>query len=824
MSSYHKLTAQTEPRREVLGGKGAGLVRLLAAGLAVPEAWVLPAEPVDAGETELEAGLAATLEALWRELTVTCPGARFAVRSSAVAEDADDASFAGLFQTVLGVDSPAALRDAVRTCRLAVHNLAAQAYAGGTVLTATAAAAPDTRMALVVQRLVEAEAAGVLFTANPHDPFGEEWIVEAARGLGENVVSGKVQPDQYVLAAGDGRVLRQTPGNAAAGLCLGAETLAKLASLAAAVSARIGPRQDVEWAVAGDAVYALQVRPMTGLPPAKPAAVYSRRFGDEYIADYSLPLAYDVLMPWISDTFLMDFARRLGFAALVPEGPTLRYQGYAYVSGDFIAKLMSTVPRGQRKMDSIPWFPKLWNERILREPFRPLQLARMAVMAAGDPYASPKQNAVALAEHCADVERTLRPRLAQNYAGLDHAAWRAQFDEAMGLGHRHFLIIRWGMGFHNPLLHAQLREKLTAWRNDDGALYQAIIGGLPDTKTAETNRRIWDLAMAARKTPVLHALLREGVRLPFIRETTRAETFWGFFERFIDDYGHRGSSRDIASPRWAETPDIVLGLVRAQAADGAVDPVQAEGAAVVRREEAEAQALQGLSPARRAVLSRLIRWTQASTLYRENQRFYLDFILFHIRKLVLEQGRRLVAGGRLGAPDDIFYLYKAEFEAAVHGEAQGDLHALVAERRRHHATWKDRLPATFLFDGVETEGPRESGADDEPAEEGTLAGMPVSAGTARGKARVVWTQAELADVLPGEILVANNTDPGWTPVFPILAGLVTGTGGALSHGALLAREYGIPAVTGIPGVMQAVRTGDILEIDGRRGRVRRIEG
>lgn len=824
MSAYVRLTAAVKPQREVLGGKGAGLARLLQLGLPVPEAWVLPAVAVPAGETDLSPALDAALDALWREVTAACPGARFAVRSSAVAEDAADASFAGLYQTVLGVDSFVALREAVRVCHLAVHNAAAQSYVAAPGIASAEQTAPDARMALVVQRLVEAETAGVLFTANPHDPFEDEWVVEAARGLGENVVSGKVQPDQYVLRGKDGSIVRQALGDAGAGPCLTAARVAQLAKLGAAVTARLGPRQDLEWAFAGDALYALQLRPMTGLPPARPAKVYSRRFGDEYIADYSLPLAYDVLMPWISETFLMDFARHLGFAESVPEGPTLRYQGYSYVSGDFIVKLMSAMPRSQRKLDSIPWFPQLWNERILSEPFRPLYLARMMLMVARDPYSSPKKNPAALAEHCADVERTLRPRLGQDYAALDDAAWRAQFAEAMGLGERHFLIIRWGMGFHGPLLHTQLREKLTAWLGDDGEIYQALIGGLPDTKTAETNRRVWDLAVALRKAPVLHALLREGVRLPYVREATPHEPFWSFFDRFMHDYGHRGSSRDIASPRWVETPDVVLGLVRAQAAEGAIDPVQAEGAAVIRREEAEANALQRVTGARRAVLARLIKWTQNATLYRENQRFYLDFILLHIRKLALEQGRRLAAAGRLNEADDIFYLYKGEFEASVGGQYEGDLRPQVAERRRHHATWKDRLPATFLFDGVETEGPLEHAATDEPLEPGTLAGMPVSAGFARGPARVVWTQAELAEVKPGEILVANNTDPGWTPVFPILAGLVTGTGGALSHGALLAREYGIPAVTGIPGVMQSIRTGEVLEIDGRKGRVRKVEG
>jgi pyruvate,water dikinase len=193
---------------------------------------------------------------------------------------------------------------------------------------------------------------------------------------------------------------------------------------------------------------------------------------------------------------------------------------------------------------------------------------------------------------------------------------------------------------------------------------------------------------------------------------------------------------------------------------------------------------------------------------------------------VLAQGRRLVAAGLLDDVQDVFFLTAVEFYDAVAGRSSGraaDPTELEA-RKQHFLTYRDRLPASFLFDDVETEGEIVEGEPVDGAEEEEgLSGVGASRGLARGRVRVVADLARLSDVEPGEILVVNNIDPGWTPVFPLLAGLVTETGGILSHGAILAREYGIPTVTGVTQATKRLEPGSVVEVDGTRGVVAVLE-
>ncbi len=841
IDSFVPLTPDTPEVLGRIGGKACGLVRLLRHGFPVPEAWVLEAQPVPADEIELPPPLAEAADAFWSALQGERPGARFAVRSSATEEDLDDKSFAGVYLTVLNVCTAEEFRAALLRCRAALHGQQGKAYrrARGTE--------GPPRIALVVQRMVDAEVAGVLMTANPLRPLADELVIDASYGLGESVVSGRVQPDHLVVAKGDGAIREERLGTKEFALrfrdgatvedsvpqaerhrrALADAQVAALQKLAADVEARIGPRQDCEWAFEGERLYVLQQRPMTGLPPAEPEQVFSRRFGDEYIADYTLPLSYTVLMPWISETFLAEFARSFGFAQRLRHPPTVRHEGYAYVSGEFVAQMMSAVPKALRRTDAVDWFPEMWNERIRREPFRPWQLGRMAWTAWRDPKSDLRRNPADLEAHCARVAELLVPRLRQEYAALSEADWENQFAEAIRLGEEHFHVIRWGMGFHNPLLHGFLQDLLKRWADDDGSLYQVLISGLPQTRTAEVNRAVWRLAQAARADAVVLALLAEKAPHAQMREATPEAAFWGAFDGFLRDYGHRGATRDIALPRWSETPDIVLGLLRAQLAANAPDPDESERQAAARRKAAEATLAERIgsgiaSRAKLRMIREVLALAQTYTVYRENQRFYLDYVLAHIRNLVIEAGARLHRRGVLEEPDDVFFLEKAEFlEVRALPGATEELRNRIGDRRAHFQQWRHRLPPTYLFDGIAVEEQPAASAASVPA--GALAGMAASMGQARARARVIRSLEELDTVQAGEILVTSNTDPGWTSVFPLLAGLVTATGGILSHGALLAREYGIPAVTGVVGAVDLIRTGDLLELNAVEGWIRRID-
>lgn len=764
---------------EGLGGKAAGLVRMMRAGFDVPEAWCLPVGPVDEGE----------LRRFWDSSSI------FAVRSSATAEDLEGASFAGIYTTVLGVDSPDALVEAVRTCRAAFHGEHAVAYRKKRGI--------DDRgdIALVLQRQLRPDVAGVMMTENPQRPFAHELVIDASWGLGESVVSGAAEPDHFVLDR-TGRVLERRLGSKAVRdlgvpvapedrerYCLDEAKLAALVELARKMPAR----SDVEWAFEGDRLFVLQQRPMTGLPPRAPRVVHARGFGDEYLAGYAMPLTRTFLVRWIRDVAFLDLARLMDRPDLLALEPVIEHHGHYYMNGDYALGLLRAAPRFAREAGPVAWFSPGYQARMRQAPFdakAAFGFLRAPFRDRGGPI---HRNVEELAAHCRRIDESIVPRLSQDYAALTGEEWRRQIDEVDAFGREHFRVIRWGLTLWGPLLHAGLRATLERLFVDDGALYQAIVAGLTGTRTAEINRDIHELGRIAA---------RHGLESPELSAGLRA---------FLARHGHRAPSREITDPRWRETPEIVLALVRAQLARGdARSPEELEREALARRDHAERDVLRRAGPLA-PLLRRLIDATREYTRYRENQRYHLDYVLTHCRALILEQGRRLVARGVLGSVDDVFLLEAPELFALARGEGvPPDLEA----RRAHAMTHKNRLPATFLFDGVETEGEVVEGPRTEaPASEGQGA----SRGRARGPVRVVRDVESLAHVRPGEILVVTTIDPAWTSVFPMIAGLITETGGLLSHGALLAREYGIPAVAGVKNATTRFTDGQRVELDGATG-------
>jgi phosphohistidine swiveling domain-containing protein len=578
----------------------------------------------------------------------------------------------------------------------------------------------------------------------------------------------------------------------------------------------------------------LQDRPITGLPPANPSNVWTRKMADEYLSEYALPLPAELMGPWMGIAQYIELMLLQGRSDLVGVEPLRNHQGYSYLSGEYVAKASSPFPPSMRRGMFGDWFTPLWKERIEAEPWAPRHLVGMLRAPFRDKNRGTiDANVAALDEHCRRIDRDLVPKLSQDYSALDLREWRRQMDEVEELGLNHFRVIRWGMGPYGTMFHKILEGLLRGEAGDeDGALYHALISGLPGTHTAALNREVWSLGVLAREDPALVALLRAGTDPGAARAETPDSAFWPAFDDFMAKHGHRSASRDIAKPRWREQPDVVLGLVRAQlqSDEPPEDPRVTEARAAARRADAMRAANERLGggplgAVRQAILRYACAKSETFTVYRENQRYHLDYLLTHLRELVLAQGRRLTEAGLLDEVQDVFFLTSVEFYDAVAGRTTGraaDAAELEA-RKQHFLTYRDRLPATFLFDEVETEGELVEGDAVEGAADEGMSGVGASRGLARGRVRVVPDLARLSDVEPGEILVVNNIDPGWTPVFPLLAGLVTETGGILSHGAILAREYGIPTVTGVTDATTRLETGAFVEVDGNRGIVAVVE-
>ncbi|GAB3410722.1 PEP-utilizing enzyme [Flindersiella endophytica] len=838
--------AQAE-RLALVGGKAANLGELTRAGLPVPagfclttHAYALAADAAGLGEhdagsparerllaTEVPAEVAAEVGRAYSELAGDGP---VAVRSSATAEDLPFASFAGQHDSYLEVRGLTAVVDAVRRCWASLWTDRAVSYRE-----ANGIDHDSVRLAVVVQQMVDSQVAGVLFTANPVTGRRREAVIDAARGLGELVVSGQVNPDRLVVDTESGRVLQHEPA------CLTDAQARSLADLGDQVERHYGSPQDIEWAIdPGGTIWLTQARAITSLYPV-PDVDAEAPDGELHVY-FSFSVAQGVYRPLTPMGVSAIRAIAAGVAGMFGVRVADRVAGPAAVKDlagriflDATPALRNRLGRqlvvrmlGVMETRSAEILAGLFDDPQLRirTGARPVlhhvlpMLARNAVplraiRALLRPGAA-RRRAWRFADELATVARPPYPRPPTPPASpaerLD-AVERALVDRA------HQVIPRIGpiagagfamLGLARRLLRADLREGELA----------TVLRGLPHNVTTEMDLALWALAgridadAAARQlflqstASELADLARDG-RLPAAAQGLNG---------FLRIYGHRAVAEiDAGLPRWREDPAQVLTMLANYlrlgddrlAPDHQFERARREAEEMVAELVARASR-RGRMRARAARFA-LSRARELAGL-REFLKYCLVLVLADVREQLFVVGDALVAAGRLERRQDIFFADLKEAREALSGR---DLRELVRSRRADYDRELRRrhIPRVLLSDGTEPSAPsvEADGAH-------LLRGVPASAGTVTGKARVILDPLD-AHLEPGEILVAPSTDPGWTPLFLTAGGLVMEMGGANSHGAVVAREYGIPAVVGVLGAIDAIETGRSIAVDGSAGTI-----
>jgi len=819
----------------VAGGKGANLGELIRAGFPVPDGFVIttdayvdaasaagvdPRDPVDARDrltskpvpTEIASAIRDTYRAL---------GGPVAVRSSATAEDLPEASFAGQQDTILDVEGEDALLDAVRRCWASLWNDRAVAYRATHEVDEHAL-----RLAVVVQRMVPASIAGVLFTADPITGRRRRAAIDAVRGLGEQLVSGAVNPDHYLVDASTGAVLERR------GDILDDARLRELAAIGVRIEAHFGGRpQDIEWAIDERRLWIVQSRDITTLYPVPASAPDPDRDLRVYL---SVNVAQGVLQPFTPmglQTFRLmgaSFAAALGRPVADPTAgvPVIADSGLRlWIDFTGLARNAGTREIPVRVLSVMEARSSGIFARLLEDPrlaprggsrLRSLVSGLRAVRRTGVPPIVLR----AMLRPDAMRERLLREvdALVRLEAGpLNTPAERLDAFEGLFLSWppRMFpkLLAMAATGFLSYNLAGRL---LRGVATDDEL--RTVLRGLPFNPTTEMDLELWAIAQRTREDPPSRAALAER-RPAELSADFRRRALPPFLqrelERFLERYGHRAIAEiDLGLPRWSEDPTHLLGVIaNYQRLEGTAVPPDAQFARGAREAEATIAALLSRVHGPRRVLARaLLRRVRALAGVREAPKFHVIRVFARGRAILAPVGVALAAAGRVAAADDIWFLTFPEARRAVAGE---DMHDVVAARRSEYQREMRRrhVPRVLLSDGTDAEAAFAS-----PAADGAIRGTPASPGTARGVARVMLSPAG-ARLEPGEVLVAPATDPGWTPLFLTASALVMEMGGMMSHGAVVAREYGIPAVVGVPNATERIATGQRIIVDGSAGTV-----
>ncbi|MFT5686473.1 MAG: phosphohistidine swiveling domain-containing protein [Myxococcota bacterium] len=806
---------QIGPRdRGRVGGKAVGLARLARAGLPVPPTVVIPvevtrdflkrnglwedavrgapglAERIRAGELDPEfAGQLRTAAARLGEL--------LAVRSSGVDEDGGEASYAGQYETFLGVTPGDATEDALKACWASAYAERVLAYRDG-VLPSPGG------MAVVVQALVNARCAGVMFTINPLNGSWREMTIEAAWGLGEPVVSGQVVPDYYrvrrprrsprpvqrilarvrlelieelirpqaeqlaVIPGGLDTIPVALPRQEAPKLRLA--ELYRLCRLGLRIEGKLSGPQDVEW-VQDEAgkFYILQARPVTstGSVQRSGEVVWTRRFIGERWTEPSTPLGWSVmreLIHWL--TAYPETSRRY----LGGGEPTRQYRYAPYINATVFRHLAFKLPGAPPPRFMLEMLPpeeeRGWLRRHAQPPDIKVYRSIFATTFKERRWRRFRWNLFTNWKAWNSYLKTLDaalPALSEPVTSREGALKRAE--ACLDLAREYIKVHICSLLFAN-IWYQVAESALVA--GGHSALVSTLLQPPGSSKTALTNQALWQLANG---------------------QLSSAD--------FLDRFGHRASnSWELFSPRWRENPETVESL----AAATAVGPDPSIAAA--KREVAAERDLAKLSRPLRG----LVNLTRRYLLLREDQRFHFDRLLW-----VWKQAYRWLEDD-LDLP--IRFLERAELSALLSGELpEAEATALMTRRG---ALWAEESrrwasgdpPPPFLIGDV---------APDDPAQGLRLQGLGISAGVVTGPVRVLRSLAEAGRLKPGEILVTQATDPSWTPLFLSASGLVMEMGGMLSHGAVVAREYGLPAVVNVANATGRLSDGQTITVDGSRG-------
>ncbi|QCB97334.1 phosphoenolpyruvate synthase [Arthrobacter sp. PAMC25564] len=879
----------------VAGGKGVGLGGLIQAGVPVPPGFVLntaayadfvESNHLQAGIQELAAlspqappqdyedasqrihalfsggtipgGIAAELGAAYGRLGNG--DTAVAVRSSATAEDLAWASFAGQQETYLNVRGMEALAAAVRDCWASLWTARAMAYR------AREGIGPDTvGLAVVVQRMVEAEAAGVMFTANPANGRRDQTVISAAWGLGESVVSGTVTTDDVVVEAGTGRVLsrrtadkevmtiyadhgtREQPVPAACRRqpVLDDRAAAELASYGTRIADHFGAPQDIEWARAGDGFFILQSRPITALP--EPAAdtpdtwpvpyahgLYFRASIVEQLPDPLSPLFADLIDGSVSRSLRALMAGAVGKDVIRQDDvglPTINGYAYYYYRTSGMWRVMAksltalrALARGKAHMGVAGWreFSRPRYEEVIKDwtakPVGELSGEELlegvqTLLDAGTVYYTAVQSIIPI-------------------AATSEISFRTYYDKFV--------------------------------RRDGDPPAQTFLLGY-DSEPIRAEKSLYDLTVWAREVPGLAptllnqatAALAESQRTGFPPAGLDPALWQQWYTRFQDHlgrFGHAVYNLDFVSPVPADDPSPLLETVKFYLRGQGNDPHERQRLSAARREDQTSRTIARLGPGRRAAFLRLLRWAQSAAPIREDALADVGLAWPLIRQMLLELGGRLVDSAVIAEPADVFWLRHRELQSAVGFGLAGPA-ALVSPGSQNIQGVPERpgAPAAVAITGADRPvraaaveerkmlwrgqakaavpqllpesrwmerafgAMMPAGSQDQSGD--TIKGAGASPGRVTAPARVLSGPQDFARMVPGDVLVARITTPAWTSLFAMASAVVTDVGGPLSHSSIVAREYGIPAVLGTGVATQRLTSGQRIRVDGDAGTV-----
>ncbi len=877
-TSIYPFSTSEKPSLDQVGGKAMSLIQMTRQGLPVPpgfvlsvaffqpwlenitrsmewklalesapEHWKVYCDEVKAlcKRQKMDPARRKVLAAALEELGNGTQAALFAVRSSSPEEDLEELSFAGGYQTILGVREDE-LEEAIRQAFASCFDARVLRYKDEHGLPVD-----QPRIAVIVQRQVETQVAGVAFSINPLNNCFDEAVINANHGLGESVVSGQVTPDRFIVdkisqtlldsKVGEKEIAiwlnpdggtYEGPGPDHTQACISNDQALAITEMLKSVEAFYDKPIDIEWAYQEERLYLLQARPITAYvplpeeivtPPGEPKTLYF----DLTLVKWGMPEPLSVIGMDFMDIansgvlkMTMGGEGSLEFVRTVR--PTFGGRTYVNASNSMKVQGRKRIASSFRIMDipSAEIFENLDESEYLPERTPPEMkglLLKMIGQNIGTLWAglAALRKPEAYESKYLEVVRSLEKALR---AGLpEHLSMRAYAVQTMNL-------MLDSMGPFMAILIANeiARASLKRIFKDQP---QEVRDKIVYLERALPNNITIDMGLALYKLSTFEEINMVSSGIEFAARLERREFSSGFLEAwdaFIEKFGFRSPMEmDPAAPRFYEHPEKIYEQLRilADHPDPQNNPQAIYERARVQRENTYRELLEiarqkGRRPARSFMKNYRVLMTFGG--YRELPKYHYVMVIDRCRRRILAAGQRLFLADRLDEPEQVFDLTLDQLEAAL-ADPSMDLRRLAEDNTRFLRKLRNvhAFPRVIDSRGKIIRPPRRE------ATEGELTGEPISPGVVQGRVKVLHKPDE-KPLLPGEILVTRATDPGWTPLFINAAGVILEVGGLLQHGALVAREYGKPCVAGIQDVTGRLSDGQLIELDGANGLIKML--
>lgn len=769
----------------------------------------------------------------------------YAVRSSATAEDLPTASFAGQQDTFLNVLGPEQLLQSVQACWASLFTDRAISYR-----TKNGFGHRFVFLSVVVQQMVFPEVSGIMFTADPITGHRKTISIDASFGLGEALVSGIVTADLYQVRSGKitkkqiskkklaiysipegGTITQNIPPEKQEVQALADNRIIELAGLGKKIEAHYGSEQDIEWGLADGKIFILQSRPITSLHPAP--MVFDDKF-HVYISFSYIQVMTDAMKP-LGISLLSNLPNFIKKDPASSDHPFLLAAGgraFADVTGPLLFKpSRTTLLKVIKGMDEL--MASAISEVIQREEFRnqsfpkrevfrvvrkiapimmPVMIEVQISLHVSDPSKARTYVASLIKKIVREHEKNILSKAGTDRLRLIQQSMRNMFPEVLAK------IVAYPIA--GVMASGSLTKKLNKKVGDKQGAYllSQLNKSLPGNVTAELGLKLGDLTDTARKYPEVISYLEKANSRNFYEDLLKISGGLEFkrqLDSFLDKYGMRCSGEiDITKPRWNEDPTQLVPSILSNIRTTAFGEHREKfKQGEMEAEHAAKEILSQFSFLEKRRIRWLIKLYRNLMGTRENHKFVVIMLLDIYKHAILEEGRGLVERGTLPREQDVFYFTMEELITLVENRFSGNIKEIIEEREKQHVLDQKLIPPRVIT----SEGEIITGKlRDIQAPVGALIGTPVSAGVVEGIARVVL-RLEDAKLNPGEILVALYTDPGWTPLFISIKGLITEVGGTMTHGSVVAREYGVPAVVGIDKATEIIKDGSLIRVNGTEG-------